>query len=267
MMDQTKAFLLLLEIFIWIQTGTFFHGIYERSWMGLIASTWALTPLSLIILFMPQMRLNIRSAFNAYSWIFLFWFGITSFITGYSSYLQALHAMNIIEEINLDSPTPSPSHLHICFVCAKIINYVYWKLKQYMTRNVTVETQINQNAIIFDDGDCAICLSPHVNASRPQCGHTFGSSCLRSWCRIKTTCPICKQPITAITSERTPNYDDGDDLHFDTPLFNFNVVPDLLNHEMFEIVCNVIEFVERFIYVLIPWIVGGLFNCLAWIAF
>ncbi|EFX67101.1 hypothetical protein DAPPUDRAFT_331358 [Daphnia pulex] len=161
--------------------------------------------------------------------------------------------MNFIEEINF-SPTPSPNHLHICFVCAKISNYVYWKLKKYyMTRNVTVETQINQNAIIFDDGVCAICMGPHDNASRPHCGHTFCFSCLWSWCRIKFACPICQRPVTTIKVERTPNYDDGDDLRFDTPrLFNFNVDQTLLNHEMFEIVCNVIVFVQRFISVWIP---------------
>jgi hypothetical protein len=152
--------------------------------------TYALTDLSWMILYMPQSRLNIRSAFNAYSWIYLVSFGITSFMTGLSSYLQALHAMNFIEEINF-SPTPSPNHLHICFVCAKISNYVYWKLKKYyMTRNVTVETQINQNTIVFDDGVCAICMGPHDNASRPHCGHTFCFSCLWSWCRIKFACPI-----------------------------------------------------------------------------
>jgi hypothetical protein len=252
MIDQTKASLLLLEIFIWIYTGTFFHAIYERSGMVLICYTWALTNLGCMFLYIPQSRQKFQSAFNAYSWIYLVHFGINSFITSLSSFLQKLHAMNFVEEI-IFLPTLSANHLHICFVCAKISNYVY--KQYYMTRNVTVETQINTNAIIFDDGDCAICLSPHVNASRPQCGHTFCSSCLRSWCRIKTACPICKQPIKAITSERTPNYEDGDD-RFDKPrLFNFNVDPDLLNHEMFEIFCETIMFVKRFILV---WILGFL---------
>jgi hypothetical protein len=115
-----------------------------------------------------------------------------------------------------------------------------------MTRNVTFETQINQNTIIFDDGVCAICMGPHDNASRPHCGHTFCFSCLWSWCRIKFACPICQRPVTTIQVERTPNYDDGDDLRFDTPLFNFNVDQTLLNHEMIKIVDNVIVFVLRF---------------------
>jgi hypothetical protein len=214
--------------------------------MGLMVCTYALTDLSWMILYMPQSRLNIRSAFNAYSWIYLVSFGITSFMTGLSSYLQALHAMNFIEEINF-SPTPSPNHLHICFVCAKISNYVYWKLKKYyMTRNVTVETKKIKTRS-FSTTACAQFAWVRTTTRRGLTAATPFAS---------VASEVGAASSLRALSERTPNYVDGDDLRFDTPrLFNFNVDQTLLNHEMFEIVCDVIVFVQMIISVWIPCIV------------
>ena len=50
--------------------------------------------------------------------------------------------------------------------------------------------------IIFDDETCPVCLGPHVNKSRPNCGHVFCYQCLVDWCRIKLECPLCKQGFT-----------------------------------------------------------------------
>jgi hypothetical protein len=80
---------------------------------------------------------------------------------------------------------------------------------------------------IFDDGDCSVCMSPHVNPSRPiTCGHTFCYECLISWCRIKITCPICKQVFTRL--QRTSD-DDGQtriitiNKDFLMPFFDFDM--------------------------------------------
>lgn len=47
----------------------------------------------------------------------------------------------------------------------------------------------------FDNNECAICLGPQVDKSRPDCGHVFCFQCLVDWSRIKLQCPTCKQPF------------------------------------------------------------------------
>lgn len=49
--------------------------------------------------------------------------------------------------------------------------------------------------MIYDDGQCAICLGPHINKSLPDCGHVFCFQCLVDWCHIKLECPSCKKPF------------------------------------------------------------------------
>ncbi|KAI9561213.1 hypothetical protein GHT06_012169 [Daphnia sinensis] len=48
----------------------------------------------------------------------------------------------------------------------------------------------------YDTGQCAICLSPQADRSRPRCGHVFCFDCLKEWCRVKLECPTCRQPFT-----------------------------------------------------------------------
>lgn len=48
----------------------------------------------------------------------------------------------------------------------------------------------------YDDGQCAICLGPHINKSLPDCGHVYCFQCLVDWCHIKLECPSCKKPFT-----------------------------------------------------------------------
>lgn len=48
----------------------------------------------------------------------------------------------------------------------------------------------------YDDGQCAICLGPHVNKSQSDCGHVFCYQCLFDWCKIKLECPSCKTPFS-----------------------------------------------------------------------
>lgn len=59
----------------------------------------------------------------------------------------------------------------------------------------------------YDDGQCAICLYPHVNKSRPYCGHVYCFQCLVSWCRIKLECPTCKKPFTTFKHSIRSLYD------------------------------------------------------------
>lgn len=51
-------------------------------------------------------------------------------------------------------------------------------------------------ANIYDDGQCAICLGPHINKSVPDCGHVCCFQCLVEWSGIKLECPSCKKPFT-----------------------------------------------------------------------
>lgn len=60
--------------------------------------------------------------------------------------------------------------------------------------NPTADNMEQRN---FDNGLCSICLGPHVNKSRPPCGHVCCFECLVDWCKIKLECPTCKQPFTS----------------------------------------------------------------------
>lgn len=57
----------------------------------------------------------------------------------------------------------------------------------------------------FNDGECAICLSPCINKSRPACDHYFCYRCLVDWCQRKLDCPVCRKPFTSfIHSIKSP---------------------------------------------------------------
>jgi hypothetical protein len=47
----------------------------------------------------------------------------------------------------------------------------------------------------YDTGECAICMGPHEDKSRLNCGHFFCFQCLVEWCRVKLECPTCRQPF------------------------------------------------------------------------
>lgn len=192
------------ETFIGIITGVFWNGFLEYSFIALITSICAFSILGLIFNIVPPSRPVIRGVFNDYSMIYLAHFGITSFLTGLLSIIQALqHDLNIVHEFNLPVSL-SPTLLHMCFACL-LIKDNYFKIEQYyMTRNGNDDEMEDQTFAIFDDGVCAICLGAHVNASRPSCGHTFCFSCLYSWIQVKKTCPICKGPVNIVTYEQYP---------------------------------------------------------------
>jgi hypothetical protein len=233
-MIQISTFtLLVMKILISIIAGVFWHGlyeiVYEFSWIGSMAYILALMTLGLTFIFIPLSRPVIRSVFDAYSWIFDFYFPIITSITCLTSLLLRL---NIVEGITWS--LKSPYHIHVWFVCLLINENCFKKIKSYyMNRNLNQEAK-EKNAIIFDDGVCSICLGPHVNASRPRCGHTYCYSCLWSWIQVKSTCPLCKEQIipSAIKSEQKPK----DDFPFNSPLFNFNIDEDeQLHQELLEI--------------------------------
>lgn len=56
----------------------------------------------------------------------------------------------------------------------------------------------------YDTGECAICMSPHVEKSRLNCGHVFCFNCLAEWCRVKLQCPTCRQPFANFVHQTAP---------------------------------------------------------------
>lgn len=201
------------EIFIGIIAGVFWNGFLDDSYFASICAFFFLGLIfkRTILKIVPPSQQVIRRVFNDYSMIYLAHFGITSFLTGLLSIIQAeiqaLQALqpdlNIVHEFNL--PSLSPYILHMCFACLLITNkYFKIDLQFNMTRNVNDDEMEDQTFAIFDDGVCAICLGEHVNASRPRCGHTFCFSCLYSWIQVKKTCPICKGPGNIVTYEQYP---------------------------------------------------------------
>ena len=63
----------------------------------------------------------------------------------------------------------------------------------------------NDQAIMdYDDGQCAICLLPHVYKSRLLCGHVFCFKCLSNWCRVKFECPSCRRKFNSFITSDIP---------------------------------------------------------------
>ena len=56
----------------------------------------------------------------------------------------------------------------------------------------------------YDDGQCAICLLPHVHKSRLLCGHVYCFKCISNWCRVKFECPTCRQQFDSFISSDIP---------------------------------------------------------------
>ncbi len=256
MISQKEFAFLVMKIFIWILTGTFWHGLcstMERHGV-LLAWTFIWMILNLMFWFVPGIRREIRSAFAAYSWIYLVYFGIVSFLNGFSYFIQGLHVLKVIKEIIILPPF-SPFHLHIYVLCEKVMQYVYWKIKELImtSNNAIAEIQIKE---IFDDGLCAICMGPHENPSRPHCGHTFCFECLRSWCLIKKACPLCSKPVTAIKSEQQTQFVDDFSQISDITLIQFD--DDELNRlgeELLEIGRSIVMFGRMW---LINWCIHSL---------
>ena len=56
----------------------------------------------------------------------------------------------------------------------------------------------------YDDGQCAICLFPHVHKSKLCCGHVFCYQCLFNWCRVKLQCPTCRRSFNSFVTSNMP---------------------------------------------------------------
>ena len=111
MISQKEFAFLVMKIFIWILTGTIWHGLYLWSSTSLLVCTIMLMILKRMFIYVPRIRPEIRSAFAAYSWIYLVYFGIVSFLNGISYFIQTLHALKVIKEI--------------------ILSYVYYHLNKF----------------------------------------------------------------------------------------------------------------------------------------
>ncbi|KAI9557955.1 hypothetical protein GHT06_014707 [Daphnia sinensis] len=81
------------------------------------------------------------------------------------------------------------------------------KLPSIFNQIFSSHTEKRCITVDYDDGQCAICLYPHVNKSRPYCGHVYCFQCLVSWCRIKLECPTCKKPFTTFRHSMRSAYD------------------------------------------------------------
>lgn len=52
---------------------------------------------------------------------------------------------------------------------------------------------------------CAVCLNNKQNdiiARIDSCSHTFCFDCILQWSKVRSICPLCKQPFSVITRER-----------------------------------------------------------------
>ena len=73
-----------------------------------------------------------------------------------------------------------------------------WYIARTMANNDTSITATGFSSLNYNDGQCAICLGPHVDKSHLHCGHVFCYHCLVEWCNVKLQCPTCKRPFTSI---------------------------------------------------------------------
>ncbi|XP_061339957.1 RING-H2 finger protein ATL5-like [Gastrolobium bilobum] len=60
--------------------------------------------------------------------------------------------------------------------------------------------KFNQEAFSsIEDTQCVICLADYkereVLRIMPKCGHTFHLSCIDTWLRKQSTCPVCRLPL------------------------------------------------------------------------
>ena len=49
--------------------------------------------------------------------------------------------------------------------------------------------------------ECTICLGPvicKIFATVPECAHSYHIDCIRQWARVKSFCPLCKSPFSAL---------------------------------------------------------------------
>lgn len=96
----------------------------------------------------------------------------------------------------------------------------------------------------YDDGQCAICLGPHLNKSYLNCGHVFCFHCIVEWCTVKLQCPTCRQLFTFFLHSVTSS-DDQQTYTPDAPL-NPDIVPTPGNYvQLFALMLGDPEFRRR----------------------
>ncbi|KAK4018864.1 hypothetical protein OUZ56_000904 [Daphnia magna] len=113
-----------------------------------------------------------------------------------------------------------------------------------MAKNDVSTTRDGTSRPDYDDGQCAICLEPHLNKSHLNCGHVFCFHCLVEWCTIKLQCPTCKQLFTMFSHK----VGSSDDLQTYTPSppLNPDVVRPPVNYlELFALMLGDHEFRSR----------------------
>ncbi|XP_046459236.1 uncharacterized protein LOC124205768 [Daphnia pulex] len=93
------------------------------------------------------------------------------------------------------------STFRVVFVCrvSDVLRFLFSAENNKNNREYVIRLMIHDNStrLDYDDGQCAICLGPHVKKSRTTCGHVFCLKCLVQWSRVKLECPTCKHPFDA----------------------------------------------------------------------
>ena len=64
----------------------------------------------------------------------------------------------------------------------------------------TNDNNIMHQHLDYDNGQCAVCLSPHTHKSRLICGHVFCYNCILAWSELKFECPLCKQRFNSFST-------------------------------------------------------------------
>ena len=118
----------------------------------------------------------------------------------------------------------------------------------------------HQQHLDYDDGQCAICLSPQTCKSRLICGHVFCYKCILVWTKFKFECPLCKQRFNSFATTNLdykasdihtvlnmPIYQLGEESqqHQEIPPLVFTLCIDGSTTDLFQFLSNKVEFMSN----------------------
>jgi hypothetical protein len=63
--------------------------------------------------------------------------------------------------------------------------------------NIIIEENQEQSNIEekVEDAECPICMCEIKNKITTKCGHSFCETCIKTWCKNHSTCPLCRGDI------------------------------------------------------------------------
>jgi hypothetical protein len=179
----------LVSVVSWILMASFGHSVHQQELSAMLTVSEVFV-LLLVFVFIPSTRQKMILVSKMYDLVYsvFIFFNVLKLFLGNNETIK--YVFDLFPPSNIYA-------VHLFVVISLCSNFVL--AERFPSK-------------IFDDGDCAVCMSPHVNPSRPTCGHTFCYECLISWCRTRIafafaiTCPICSQVFTIL--QRTSD-DDG----------------------------------------------------------